>query len=153
MASRALRSAPGLRFAFVAPATFRGGVFTSTLSCVLLALLAVGRIILARKPSSGALPPAMLILDLGRSWPFWFCIDNDGRDSFFFTVVEVSVEVVVFVDPPTRDADVWLVSLFKVDGLRVRVAVLLARLGGLAGPVPPSFAAEAAVGAVAAAGR
>lgn len=38
-------------------------------------------------------------------------------------------------------------SLFKVDGLRLRLVVLAA------GAAPPSFAAEEAVGAVAEAGR
>ncbi len=48
-------------------AVFLGGVLGSTFSCVLLAELAVGRIILARNPSSGALEPAVLTRDLGRS--------------------------------------------------------------------------------------
>ena len=45
-----------------------GGLLGSTLSCILLAELAVGRIIRARKPSSrGAREDAVLIRDLGRS--------------------------------------------------------------------------------------
>ena len=44
-------------------------------------------------------------------------------------------------------------SLFKVEGLRPRLLLILARLGDRAGGPPESLAAEAAVGAVAEEGR
>lgn len=70
----------------------RGGLLTWTLSCVFWALLVVGRIILAKKPSSGLLA-CTLTRDLGRS-----CLScpfaNEAREGFFASV-EVVEETLV----------------------------------------------------------
>lgn len=70
-----------MRLCFVIGA-FRGGLFGSIFSWALLDELAVGRIILARNPSSGGLEPIVLARDLGRS-AGWDTAGNDGREDFF----------------------------------------------------------------------
>jgi hypothetical protein len=50
-----------------------GGLLTSTRSCILLAELAVGRIMRARKDSSGPREPALLTRDRGLSWVVVVC--------------------------------------------------------------------------------
>lgn len=117
-----------------------GGLFTSTLSCALLAELAVGRVILARKPSSTGLVLALLTRDLGRS--LFDCDESDGREDCLLRLEAVGVEV-------RGDA---VLSVFRVDDFRVRPDEgVAARLGDW--EAVPFFAAEDAVGAVMEAGR
>lgn len=123
---------------------FLGGVFASTFSWVLLAELAVGRIIRARKPSSAAFGAPVLVRLLGFSGAF----DGAGREGR-------EVFLPRFKDAPEggpRDP-ATVRFLFNVDGLRPRLLLILARLGDLSGGPPATLAAEAAVGAVAEAGR
>jgi len=101
----------------------------------------VGRVILARNPSSGALP-TLLVRDLGKS-----CApDCDARDALelFFASNEVVAELGgLAVDLLCCDVAAFLALV---------VAVGLARLAGRLGPVL-ALATEAVVCAVAAAGR
>lgn len=123
---------------------FLGGVFTSTFSWVLLAELAVGRIIRARKPSSAAFGAPVLV----RLFDFSDALDGPGREGR-------EVFLPGFKDAPggaPREPAI-VRSLFSVDGFRPRLLLMLARLGDLEGCAPATLAAEAAVGAVAEAGR
>lgn len=86
----------------------RGGLLISTFSCVLLAELAVGRIILARKLSSTGLE-AVLERECGRS--FGDCPGGE-RDAACLRTLD-AVGVIAR----------WRVVLFKLDGLRDRVEV------------------------------
>ena len=101
----------------------------------------MGRVILARNPSSGALP-TLLVRDLGKS-----CApDCDARDALelFFASNEVVAELGgLAVDLLCCDVAAFLALV---------VAVGLARLAGRLGPVL-ALATEAVVCAVAAAGR
>ena len=125
------------RFGF-ADAALPGGDFCSVLSWTLLAELAVGRIILAKKLSSGAFPTALRGLGSSAAG-----LDvGGGREAFF-------VDVDPVCGPRSLEAGA---SLFSVEGLRLMV-VEPVRLGDRDGGAPLSLAAEAAVGAVAAAGR
>ena len=103
---------------------FLGGDLTSTFSWVFWAELCVGRIILSRKLPDGACVLAMLIRDLG------------------------AFGLSAGLDPAGREAR----DVFPTGGLGfevVRPRVTTAAAGG----APSSLAAEAAVGAVAEAGR
>ena len=112
---------------------FLGGVFGSTFSCVLLAELCVGRIILAKNPPSAGFEPAMLV----RAILFGGIVDEAGKD-----------ERGVFGRVCGATAGVR--SLLKAEGLLV--VVVEVRLGEGTWAPPPSFAAEALVGAVREAG-
>ena len=59
--------------------TFRGGLFTSTLSWTLLAELSVGRIIRAKKSPPAGFVLAVLAV-LVRGFGFWLALDGAGRD-------------------------------------------------------------------------
>lgn len=102
--------------------------FASDLSWVLLAELAVGRIILARNPSltGFVLVPTSLVRELGRSWAGW--TGREGRDDCLRRPPVV----------PTVARD-WLaaVALLREDGFLVSVeVVVVARpLPGAALPV------------------
>ena len=119
-----------------------GGVFGSTFSCVLFAELAVGRIILARKPSSGDRALA-LTRELGLSCALLLWGERETREGCLRTVV---VREVV--------APVGLLG-FKLDGLRFNVVVAVpARLDAReVGPPVPRRAADEAVCAVIEGGR
>lgn len=115
-----------------------GGLFTSILSCTLLAELAVGRIILARNPSFTGFVPTLLVLDPGRSLLVW--LGREARDA--------CLRILEFVGVVAR----WppLVAVFKEDGFLVRLEVAV--------PVPwrdvvPAFAADDRDGVVAELGR
>lgn len=114
--------------------TFLGGVLTSTFSCVLLAELAVGRIMRSKKPPSGAFVPATLMrgFDFGCS---------KGRD-----LGGKEVRAVLWRRCATGFGWEEVRSLLAAE-------TLLARLGDReGGGTPSNFAAEAVVGAVADAG-
>lgn len=116
-----------------------GGLLASGLSWVLLAELAVGRIILARNPSLTGLEPWSLVRELGRSCAG--CAAREARDDCLRTP-----EVVV---PRAGGA---LTALLRDDGLRVRVeAVVVVR--PFEGPAAPNLPEDAAVDAVAEDGR
>lgn len=124
---------------------FLGGVFTSTFSWVLLAELAVGRIIRARKPSSAAFGAPVLV----RLFVLSGALDGAGREGREVFLLPT------FDDAPdgTPREPAIVRFLTSVDGLRPRLLLILARLGDLEGGPPAILAAEAAVGAVAEAGR
>lgn len=86
-----------------------GGLLKSAFSCVLLAELAVGRIMRARNPSSTGLELALLAREPGRSLDDWLCGDPRG----VLRMLEA-----VGVEERT------LAPFFKVDGLRDAVEVL-----------------------------
>lgn len=119
-----------------------GGVFGSTFSCVLFAELAVGRIILARKPSSGDRALA-LTRELGLSCALLLWGERETREGCLRTVVVREVL-----------APVGLLG-FKLDGLRFNVVVAVpARLDAReVGPPVPRRAADEAVCAVIEGGR
>ena len=125
-----LPSAGSLFLFCFASVGFRGGLLVSTsLSCTLLAELAVGRIILARKPSSGGFE---LAWDVERSG----AVFSDGRDDLGRTPVAEPLLEVLSLD-------------LSVDGLRLSLSAAAEPDG-----CPASiFAAEDAVGAVAEPGR
>lgn len=108
----------------------RGGLLTWTLSCIFCALLVVGRIIRAKNPSSGLL---VLTRDLGRSCPLL----RDAREVFL-----ASIDVVD--DVLARGGRVDTAEGLLATGLRASASV-----GDLC---VSCLAADAAVGAVAAAG-
>lgn len=101
----------------------------SIFSCVLLAELAVGRIMRARNPSSTGLELALLAREPGRSLDDWLW--GDPRGVCLRTLEAVGVD------------ERALVPFFKVDGLRDAVEIVV---------VVPFDLADW-VGAVAAAGR
>jgi len=101
----------------------------------------VGRVILARNPSSGALP-TLLVRDLGKSCAPG-CDASDALELFF-----ASNEAVAELGGLAVDLLCCDVAAF----LALAVAVVLARLAGRLGPVL-ALATEAVVCAVAAAGR
>lgn len=82
-----------------------GGVFASTFSWVLLAELAVGRIILAKKLSSTGFVPTLLVRDFGLSLPGDASEARDGCRGTF--------------EAGTR-GDAPVASFFRVEGFRVR---------------------------------
>jgi hypothetical protein len=98
----------------------------------------VGRVILARNPSSGTLP-TLLVRDLGKSCPP-ACDASDALELFF-----ANDEVVAGLAVDLLCCDV-------ATFLALAVAVVLVRLAGRLGPVLV-LATEAVVCAVAAAGR
>jgi hypothetical protein len=98
----------------------------------------VGRVILARNPSSGTLP-TLLVRDLGKSCPP-ACDTSDALELFF-----ANDEVVAGLAVDLLCCDV-------ATFLALAVAVVLVRLAGRLGPVL-ALATEAVVCAVAAAGR
>lgn len=106
-----------------------GGLLKSAFSCVLLAELAVGRIMRARNPSSTGLELALLAREPGRSLDDWLCGDPRG---VLRTLEAVGVE------------ERALAPFFKVDGLRDAVEVVV--------DVAVPFDLAAWVDAVAAAG-
>jgi hypothetical protein len=101
----------------------------------------VGRVILARNPSSGALP-TLLVLGLGKSCPP-DCDASDALELFFANDEAVAELGGLAVDLLCCDVATFLA---------LAVAVGLARLAGRFGPVL-ALATEAVVCAVAAAGR
>jgi hypothetical protein len=112
-----------------------GGLLASGRSCVLLAELAVGRIILAKNPSLTGLELWSLVRELGRSCAG--CAAREGRDDCLRTL-EVA-------DPRAGGA---LTALLRDDGLRVRVeAVVVVR--PFEGPTAPNLPEDDAVDAVA----
>lgn len=117
-----------------------GGVFGSTFSCVLLAELAVGRIMRDRKSLAGAFVPAILVRGLG----FGFCSGVDAGNDERGALVRMFAAVGL-------GGALAPVALFKVDGLDgFAVEALLSGRGGI---VLPVFAEDEAVDAVAAPGR
>jgi hypothetical protein len=110
------------------------GLCIWSFSWVFWAKLAVGRVILARNPSSGTLP-TLLVRDLGKSCPP-DCDTSDALELFFAN------------DEAAADLLCCDVATF----LALAVAVVLVRLAGRLGPVL-ALATEAVVCAVAAAGR
>lgn len=92
-----------------------GGLLTSTFSCVLLAELAVGRIILARNPSSTGLE-AVLDRECGRSLP-------DGGECEACLRALDAVGVMARLRVPA-------LAFFKLEGLRERPEVVLALAEG-----------------------
>lgn len=89
-----------------------GGLFASTFSCVLLAELAVGRIMRARNPSSTGLALPLLDRDCGRLLP-----ECGGE------VRGVALRTLEVVGVVARGLAA-LVPFFKVEGLRDRVDVV-----------------------------
>lgn len=89
----------------------RGGLLTSVFSCVLLAELAVGRIMRAKNPSStGLVALPLLTRECGRSW-----VDCGDERGACLRALE-AVGVVARALAP-------LTAVFEVDGLRVRLVV------------------------------
>lgn len=113
---------------------FLGGVFGSFFSCVLLAELCVGRIILAKNPPSAGFDPAMLV----RAGFFGGIADGAGKDAR---------------GAFGRGCNATAGVRFLVSAEGLLVVVMEVRLGERAGAPAPSFAAEAVVGAVREAGR
>jgi hypothetical protein len=118
-----------------------GGLCTCSFSWVFWAKLAVGLVILARNPSAGALA-TLLVRDFGMSWPPG-CDANDALEVFFASVEAVGAMGGLAADLLFCDA---------VTFLTFSVAVVLTRLAGRS-ETEFDLATEAAVGAVAAAGR
>ena len=117
------------------------GALGSGRSWVLLAELAVGRIILARNPSLAGLGPASLVRELGRSWAGWG--GREERDDCLRTPAVVPAVGRVWPAPA---------ALLRDDGFLVSVeAVVVVRPVG--GTALPSLATDACVGAVMEAGR
>lgn len=129
-AALALTSLPSLFLLGFTSWDFAAGA-ASTLSCVLLAELCVGRIILARNDPSGAFMLAILVRGLG----FWFGAGWAGSEG---------------LDEGLR---VLFEGVLPITDVALLVVATLARLGDLIGRASPSFAADEAVVAIAAAGR
>lgn len=68
---------PSLALCDVVTAVFFGGVLGSAFSCVLLAELCVGRIILAKNPPSAGFEPAILV----RAFVLGAAADGAGKDA------------------------------------------------------------------------
>lgn len=118
-----------------------GGLCTCSFSWVFCAKLAVGLVILARNPSSGAFA-TLLVRDFGTSWPPG-CDASDAREVFFASVAAV-------VEVGSLAANLLLCGITAFRALVA--AAVSARLAGRS-DTELAFATEAAVGAVAAAGR
>lgn len=130
-----------------------GGLLISSFSCVLLAELAVGRIILAKKDSSGAREAALLLArECGLSCDVLGLGASETREPCLRTELE-DVVLEGFLG----------FSAFSETGLRLGLVefAALVRLGGrddgreVVPPVPPelSLAADEAVGAIIEFGR
>jgi hypothetical protein len=128
-------------FGFASAFFSRGGLCTCSFSWVFWAKLAVGRVILARKPSAGALC-TLLVRGLWASGPP--CCDANDALELFFASDEAVVEVGGLA------VGLWGCDVPTI--LALAVAVVLARLAGRLGPVL-ALATEAVVGAIAPAGR